>query len=123
MNEALAEMIKRKSKQEIVVEYDAGVGELGVLIKESCKKYYPMVSLKHLVTNIELNLNSHGLSSDYYKIAYRFQNSHRFLMDLIKENGPDCKITVIYTNYEAQLPLVNRKMSKFLRFIEFLLIY
>jgi len=88
MNLAIADMIRRNSSQEIVVEYDAGVGELGVLIRDSCIKYCPVVSLKHLANNIELNLSSHGLTTDYYQIKYKFQSSHKHLTSLIEENGP-----------------------------------
>ncbi len=111
MNLAIADMIRRNSSQEIVVEYDAGVGELGVLIRDSCIKYCPVVSQKHLANNIELNLSSHGLTTDYYQIKYKFQSSHKHLTSLIEENGPGCRITVVFTNYEAQMPLINRKMS------------
>lgn len=72
----IADMIKKraekKSKSEIVIEFDTGHGELGVLVKDHCEKFYPVVAFKHLVPNIELNLNNHDLTS---KILFKIFGS------------------------------------------------
>ncbi len=62
LNIALADMIKRKANTELVIEFDCQHAIFGVLIKDHCKRYYPMVALNHLRSNIVHNLTSHGLN-------------------------------------------------------------
>lgn len=66
LNVALADMIIRKAQHtstELLIEFDCQHAILGVLVKDHCKRYYPMIAFSHLKSNVESNLYNHDLTS------------------------------------------------------------
>ena len=122
LNEAVADMIARKSKHtndEILIEFDAANGLLCSLVKDNCKKIYPYISLNHLKKNIVKNLTAHGLiDNDDYEILSKFAKTRQNMHSVIKTHGKDCKLTVVFQSIDSNLPSLYRKMSKSLLLLD-----
>ena len=120
LNIKIAEMIRRTQNKEIVIELDAANGVLATLVNDCCEHFYPIVNYKHSVHGIDTNLKDNCLTSDYYTIRTSISKCYFHIKSILDKHGSDCRISLVFQNFDFNLYPPIRKMSiKILFVVEF----